>query len=316
MKKLLLAVFVFAALFTAQVQPAYACSCVIPGTPEEELEKSDAVFRGEVAKIESADYGYDVTILVTEILKGLEENTIATYVHTGMGGGDCGFNFEEGKVYLVYASLVEGEYEVYSCSLTSLEGDGGFLASQEQFQDEENARFIIFLTGLISSIVLVIGSAWPDPKKNVKPARTFKHWIFGIGNFGMLAYATLAFYFTANPVFFVLLEILCAASSVLILANVKEKISTRLILVSALALLVWSFFLFEDSTTVFFILGLSAVAVGFTSKNNVKRNAVFVLGCILISTFSFIKGDMIFFWLNAVFGLFSGFYLLKALRKR
>lgn len=174
----------------------------------------------------------------------------------------------------------------------------------------------VFLTGLISSIILVIGSAWPDPKKNIKPIRTFKHWIFGIGNFGMLAYASLAFFLEANPIFFVILEILCAASSVLILANVKEKISTRLIMVSALALLVWSFFLFEDTTTVFFILGLSALAVGFTSKDSVKRNAVFLIGCILISTFSFIKGDMIFFWLNAIFGLFSGFYLLKALRKR
>ncbi len=174
----------------------------------------------------------------------------------------------------------------------------------------------VFLTGLISSIILVIGSAWPDPKKNIKPIRTFKHWIFGVGNFGMLAYATLAFFLQANPIFFVILEILCAASSVLILADVKEKISTRLIMISALALLVWSFFLFEDSTTIFFILGLSAVAVGFTSKDNVKRNAAFVLGCILISTFSFVKEDWIFFWLNAVFGLFSAFYLLKALRKR
>lgn len=174
----------------------------------------------------------------------------------------------------------------------------------------------VFLTGLISSIILVIGSAWPDPKKTVKPIRTFKHWIFGIGNFGMLAYASLAFFLEANPIFFVLLEILCAASSVLILLDVKEKISTRLIVVSGLALLIWSLFLFEDSTTVFFILGLVALALGFISKDNVKRNAVFLLGCILISTFSFIKEDWIFFWLNAVFGLFSGFYLLKALRKR
>lgn len=166
----------------------------------------------------------------------------------------------------------------------------------------------VFLTGLISSIILVIGSAWPE--------RPFKHWIFGIGNFGMLAYASLAFFLEANPIFFVLLEILCATSSVLFLTNVKEKISARLILISALTLLIWSFFLFEDSTTVFFILGLSALAVGFTSKDSVKRNAVFLLGCILISTFSFVKEDWIFFWLNAVFGLFSGFYLLKALRKR
>ncbi len=166
----------------------------------------------------------------------------------------------------------------------------------------------IFLTGLISSIILVIGSAWPE--------RPLKNWIFGLGNFGMLAYALLAFLFTDNPILFVLLEILCAASSVLALLKVKEKISTRLILLAGLALLLWSLFLFEDMATLVFIFGLIALAIGFVSKNAVKRNVVFILGCILISTFSFIKGEMIFFWLNAIFGLFSSFYLLKALRKR
>lgn len=167
---------------------------------------------------------------------------------------------------------------------------------------------LVFITGLISSIVLVIGSAWPE--------RPLKNWVFGVGNFGMLAYALLAFLFTDNPIFFVLLEILCAASSVLALLKVKEKISTWIILLAGLALLVWSFFLFEDMATLVFILGLVSLAIGFVSKNALKRNSVFILGCILISTFSFIKGDLIFFWLNAVFGLFSGFYLLKALRKR
>jgi len=297
MKKLLLATFVFAALFTAQAQPAYACSCVMRVTLEEEMERSDAVFSGEVTKIESSGYGYDVTFQVNEALKGVDESTVT--IHTGQGGGDCGFEFKEGEEYMVYASMGEEQLRVSICGLTAL---------LVEDIPAERPNPIIFLTGLLSSIILMIGSAWPE--------RPFKHWIFGIGNFGMLVYAILAFYLEANPIFFVLLEILCAASSVLILMNIKEKISTRLILLSALALLIWSFFLFEDSTTVFFILGLSALAVGFTSKDNVNRTAVFLLGCILISTFSFIKGEMIFFWLNAVFVLFSGFYLLNALRKR
>ena len=119
MKKSLLALFVFAALFTAQAQPAYACSCVRPGTPQEEMENADAVFSGTVTRIEdSTNYGYDVTLEVSEAWKGVEGTSIV--VHTGMGGGDCGFGFEEGQEYVVYASLTDGELHVYSCGLTGI----------------------------------------------------------------------------------------------------------------------------------------------------------------------------------------------------
>lgn len=121
MKKLLLAIFVFAALSTTQVQPAYACSCVMPGTPQEEMVNAEAVFSGKVLEIEESGYGYDVTLQVLEAWKGVDETTIQ--VHTGMGGGDCGFNFEEGREYVVYTSSSEGEFEVYSCSLTGLLAD-------------------------------------------------------------------------------------------------------------------------------------------------------------------------------------------------
>lgn len=122
MKKLLLSIFVFSALFTAQVQPAYACSCIMPGTPQEEMGNAEAVFSGRVLEIEETGYGYNVTLEVLEAWKGVDGSTVQ--VHTGMGGGDCGFNFEEGKEYMVYAALGEGELlEVYICSLTGLLAD-------------------------------------------------------------------------------------------------------------------------------------------------------------------------------------------------
>jgi hypothetical protein len=118
MKKLLLATVVFSALFTAQVQPAYACSCIMPGTPQEEMVNAEAVFSGKVLEIEEVKDGYAVALQVIESWKGVDGSTIQ--VHTGMGGGDCGFNFEEGKEYMVYASSFEGTLEVYICSLTGL----------------------------------------------------------------------------------------------------------------------------------------------------------------------------------------------------
>ena len=122
MKKTLLALFVFGALFTAKAQPVYACSCVMPGTPQEEMGNADAVFSGEVVKIEeSLNTGYDVTLQVLEAWKGVDSNLVK--VHTGMGGGDCGFGFKEAEEYVVYASLTDGELQVYSCSLTGLLSD-------------------------------------------------------------------------------------------------------------------------------------------------------------------------------------------------
>lgn len=101
-----------------QAQPAYACSCVMPGTPEEETEKSDVVFNGTVTEVESSGYGYDVTFQVNEALKGVEDTAVT--IHTGQGGGDCGFEFKEGEEYLVYAYKGEAQFEVSICSLTSL----------------------------------------------------------------------------------------------------------------------------------------------------------------------------------------------------
>jgi len=72
-------------------------------------------------KMEESGSGYDVTLQVQEAWKGVEDNLIK--VHTGFGGGDCGFAFREGEEYLVYASLTDGELQVYVCGLSgTLEG--------------------------------------------------------------------------------------------------------------------------------------------------------------------------------------------------
>lgn len=165
MKKLLLAIFVFSALFTAQVQPVYACSCIMPGTPQEEMVNAEAVFSGKVLEIEEVNYGYDVTLEVLEVWKGVDRSIVQ--VHTGMGGGDCGFNFEEGKEYVVYASSGEGELlEVYICSLTGLLaesdteslGDGTVTAESAPEQDFKVIYGGVALVILLAAIAYAIKS--------------------------------------------------------------------------------------------------------------------------------------------------------------
>ncbi|HIW34531.1 MAG TPA: hypothetical protein IAA29_17285 [Candidatus Paenibacillus intestinavium] len=86
----------------------YACSCAQPLTVEEELDRSEAVFTGRVLEVKEIKNlnGYltkSALFEVSEIWKGGSESQII--IHTGGGGGDCGYHFEEDKEYLVYANL-------------------------------------------------------------------------------------------------------------------------------------------------------------------------------------------------------------------
>ena len=112
-------------------QQAYACKCVVPGSPSEELEKFDAVFAGKVLSVEhsfdpnasSFSPGDHTTIgfSVDTVWKGtVDQNTDLTTPPTG---GSCGFAFVDGEEYIVYA--YEGAEEsaglnVSICSRTAL----------------------------------------------------------------------------------------------------------------------------------------------------------------------------------------------------
>ena len=85
---------------------AIACSCERPPGVAEELERSDAVFSGKVIAIEEKPPLLSVpskTVIfeVARTWKGIEQSQVK--ITTGQGGGDCGFEFNMGQEYLVYA---------------------------------------------------------------------------------------------------------------------------------------------------------------------------------------------------------------------
>jgi hypothetical protein len=89
-------------VFGAHASNTLACSCMMPGTPLESLEQSSAVFAGTVSSVEpSSDLNIKVTFAVTESWKGA--TTTPLVISTGKDSAMCGFNFEQGKTYLVYA---------------------------------------------------------------------------------------------------------------------------------------------------------------------------------------------------------------------
>ncbi|MGF7029904.1 hypothetical protein J2T17_000809 [Paenibacillus mucilaginosus] len=85
----------------------YACSCMRPQSVQAEFDRSEAVFAGRVLEVKeqrsfSGSLTKAVLFDVNRIWKGGQETQIM--VHTGGGGGDCGYDFEEGRDYLVYAN--------------------------------------------------------------------------------------------------------------------------------------------------------------------------------------------------------------------
>jgi len=89
---------------------AYACEAFGPGPPSREgLDNSAAVFSGTVAKVQNftvEGFGdwHLVSFEVDRYWKTLNENDYKQLiVFTAIDDGACGYNFEQGKKYLVYA---------------------------------------------------------------------------------------------------------------------------------------------------------------------------------------------------------------------
>jgi hypothetical protein len=95
--------------------PSGACSCVEPPSVQDELDRSSAVFRGEVMEIKDADYTKKVLFQVKEIWKGIEQSQVILL--TAESGSSCGFNFNVGQEYVVYATG-EGSLSTSICDRT------------------------------------------------------------------------------------------------------------------------------------------------------------------------------------------------------
>jgi len=95
----------------------------MPQPPLESLKESDAVFSGKVIRkdtpliVTSSGDLISVTFQVSKVWKGPVQKEIQ--VKTAVGGATCGYYFEEGKEYLVYANEYEGSLHSGLCSRTS-----------------------------------------------------------------------------------------------------------------------------------------------------------------------------------------------------
>jgi hypothetical protein len=114
-------------LYTVKPADVFACSCAGPPTVEESLERSAAIFAGEVTKLvgpkprlvmSSAD-PVQVTLEVTEVWKG--ELAGMTELTTAVSSSSCGYDqFAVGSEFLVFASAESGQLRTGMCDGTKL----------------------------------------------------------------------------------------------------------------------------------------------------------------------------------------------------
>ncbi len=171
-----------------------------------------------------------------------------------------------------------------------------------------------FLVGLAGSLILVSGAAYPvKPVKH--PTKSMKNWLFLVGGLCMLTYSLLN-WIDGGPIFFLILQLFINLTSVLMMLNTSDKIDTPIIIVACIGFIVWSLTILLDRTTVFFVIGLSLIGLGYAlDTGSFKRNAALAVGSGIIAYFSYLLADWIFFWLNVFFCLFSSFHAWK-LRKK
>jgi len=121
--KAILMLLALVGLLVVNKQPAWACSCVVPGSPQEEMSRVSAVLAGRVLQIDTpfgavgntAD-SVRVTLQVQTVWKGPTDSVQA--VITSQHSASCGYSFVEGEEYLIYAFAQEGILQVSLCSRT------------------------------------------------------------------------------------------------------------------------------------------------------------------------------------------------------
>lgn len=122
-RKLVLWTMLFACCTLFSAQSALACSCAPQPSPQEALGKAAAVFTGTVTSIQPSEspLGYLVTFRVESAWKGAKCREVTVF--TGQGDFDCGYPFQSGQSYLVYANRSKGQLSTNICERTRPTGE-------------------------------------------------------------------------------------------------------------------------------------------------------------------------------------------------
>jgi len=103
---------------------AFACTCDTKPDLEEAVDKASLVFVGQVKEIKDNPLRKEqkeVRFIVSRKLKGFEEvSTNTVLIYTPAEFEYCGFKFQEGLDYLVFATGSPAHFQTTSCSRTDV----------------------------------------------------------------------------------------------------------------------------------------------------------------------------------------------------
>lgn len=106
MKNLALILLASAFIFLL-ADAGFACSCLAPSSPAEELDKAAAVFSGKVIEVKKHKQTDDFFTTVEALIevdkqwKGIDKSRVSVF--TASNSAACGYNFQKGQSYLIYA---------------------------------------------------------------------------------------------------------------------------------------------------------------------------------------------------------------------
>ena len=149
---------------------SYACSCVRPGTPSDELARSTAVFVGRVISVtrhsreDGMVAGMDPVTVEFDVQSTWKVPDYETmYLTTARDDGACGIGFREGDEYLVYSP--DG-VTVHLCTRTRLLPEAAS-DLEELGEGRSPALGTVAPTPIIPDHLV---SGAPDPPAPVEPA--------------------------------------------------------------------------------------------------------------------------------------------------
>jgi len=127
MKNIILAVFAFIFFGVLSVSNGFACTCMLSpkaqsldSAVKKAYKNSSAVFVGEVTEIIQKPDVFFVEVKIKIEQKWNNGIAETVTIFTGKGGGDCGYHFEVGKKYLVYALQGDKGLSTNICTKTAL----------------------------------------------------------------------------------------------------------------------------------------------------------------------------------------------------
>jgi hypothetical protein len=123
MNKIIFSIIFSAFLFALTASDVFACSCFQPeGVPIEKqvkdaYAKSSSIFLGQVTEVRKSSGNNLIKFKVEKSWNGKfqKEITISTPSDSAM----CGYEFQIGKKYVVYASGETGKLSTYLCTRTA-----------------------------------------------------------------------------------------------------------------------------------------------------------------------------------------------------